>query len=58
MREAAATVWARPQAKLSGLGEESDEPVVPMKATKAAGGKGLYSMTATEAGKERRLWQH
>lgn len=35
-----------------GPGEESDESIVPRKAVKAAGGKGLYSKNATPAGKD------
>jgi RNA-directed DNA polymerase len=40
---ASATGRTRPHAEAPGLPEESDESVVPTKAVKAAGGKGLYS---------------
>jgi hypothetical protein len=57
LRVATATAGTRPQAKARRAVEESDEPIVPLKATKAAGGKGLYSNGATPVGKERRLWR-
>lgn len=44
MRVATATAGTRPQAKARRSAEESDESMVPMKAVKAAGGTGLYSM--------------
>ena len=36
------TARTRPKAKAYGLSEESEKLVVPLKATKAAGGKGLH----------------
>ncbi len=44
MRTATATGDARPQAKVHGSDEESEEPILPTKAVKAAGGKGLCLM--------------
>ena len=38
--------------------EESERPIVPTKAAKAAGGKGASLGNALEARKERRLWEH
>jgi hypothetical protein len=51
MRVATATEGARPQAKVLRSDEESDESTVPMKAVKAAGGKGLYSMMRPQPGR-------
>lgn len=43
-RVATATADARPQAKVHGSDEESEELILPTKAVKAAGGKGLCLM--------------
>ena len=53
MRAATATAGPRPRAKARRPDEESDESIVPMKAVKAAGGKGLCSMARPQQGKER-----
>lgn len=58
MRVAAATEGPRPQAEAGGLDEESDGSVVPMKAAKAAGGKGLCSTMRPQQGGTRGLWEH
>jgi hypothetical protein len=57
-RVATATGRTRPQAKPARPGEESDEPIVPMKAVKAVGGKGLYSKKRPLRGRSWRLWRH
>ena len=57
-RMATATARARLQTKTSGPGEKSDESVVPVKAVKAAGGKGLCSMTRPLQGRSWGLWRH
>lgn len=40
--EANETDRTRPKAKAAGLSEESEKLVLPLKAAKAAGGKGLH----------------
>src|SRR5438034_952544 len=57
-RVAPANERTRPRAESGGLGEESDESVVPVKAVKAAGGKGLYLMKRPLQGRSWRLWRH
>jgi len=40
-------------------GEESERAIVPMKAVKAAGGKGMTALDdVTPASKEEGLWRH
>ena len=53
-----ATDGPRPRAEASRSGEESDESIVPTKAVKVAGGKGLCSMVRPQQERERRLWRH
>src|SRR2546423_837351 len=57
-RIATATGGSRPQAETAGPDEESDGSVVPVKAVKAAGGKGPCSKTRPQQGRKRRLWRH
>src|SRR6266508_94101 len=57
-RLATASARTRPRAEVGGPGEESDESVVPTKAAKAAGGKGLYSKTRPLRGRSWGLWRH
>src|SRR5712692_9208430 len=50
-RIATATGRSRPQAEMAGSGEESDGSVVPVKAAKAAGGKGPCSKRRPQQGR-------
>ena len=51
MRIATATEGTRPQAEAPRSDEGSDESILPVKAAKAAGGKGLGSTTRPQPGR-------